>query len=505
MKSKSMYLAGLTGIGILTTLAGACGDSSGTGTGGTGTTGTTTTTTKSATTGKGVTVATSGTGGMGDGNDTFAQAAALTLGTPIDAAIDVPGTDADFYKFTGTAGPLIISADALPANTQNDQTYVDMFIELYDSNKMLIATNDDRYPHPPGNTDSEVATILPANGDYYIKVMDFCSSPLTDPMQCDATKLAALTNTGYTIFANAMVPAAGSVAEGAEPNDTEANATTVTHAATTTAGSYYLSTTWGTFTSGADVDWYKINIPANTTHDAGANTTTTIYAPWGRSDLGNGSANEIGLVEVVDPADPTKAVAAFDFKNEPRTAGRTDITLPLPASDSAFYFLKVHHGADVTPGAGSFYFLFQGVGGDNPLEKNELTNNLAVTPEVLSLLPQQTAYFVAGNLPAGDADYFKVAAISGKPKLFVACGGARNGSGLVGLTATVYKADGTTLIPNGTATESSTVDLTIPGPTAMTALDLGGEANPVIKLNATGQAAGITGTYYRCGFAFSAM
>jgi hypothetical protein len=95
----------------------------------------------------------------------------------------------------------------------------------------------------------------------------------------------------------------------------------------------------------------------------------------------------------------------------------------------------------------------------------------------------------------GDTDYFKVAT-NGEATISIACASQRNGSGLRGFKATVYKADGTTPIAKGTATETGAADLFIDH-VAVAPVD----TDLVIKIETTLPSdLTNTGAYYICGF-----
>ena len=154
--SFSGLLVGGLGLGVV--VAAGCGGGGGTGTGGSGG-GTASSTTTSSTTTVASTGVTTGTGGSvpSDGNDSFDQAVGVdAAGT--QATLEDPSVDVDYFTFDATAGDIyLISASSHPSPSDTSAGYVDTFIELYDSNKKLLATNDDRYPR--SNTDSEIITL----------------------------------------------------------------------------------------------------------------------------------------------------------------------------------------------------------------------------------------------------------------------------------------------------------------------------------------------------------
>ena len=223
---------------------------------------TTTGTTTTGTTTTGGTTTSTGTGGAeGDGNDSFADAVEIDPAGVQDTLQD-PSTDVDYFKFEGKAGEvwLISSSSHFQAGTDEDPGYIDTFVELYDASNKLIATNDDSYPR--FNTDSELITVLPATGTYYVKIQEWCTSPTMSPQACDDTYFNALINLDYSVFATAIPPGAGMVLE-TEPNDTGATANAISYSQTATAGSYYLTLLSGKLPMSSDSDWYSFTVPAN--------------------------------------------------------------------------------------------------------------------------------------------------------------------------------------------------------------------------------------------------
>ena len=479
-----------------------CGSDSPTGGGGSGggsggsttttgtpttTSGTPTTTTGTATTTTGGTTTSTGAGGAeGDGNDSPTDAVEIDAAGVQDTLQD-PSTDVDYFKFDGKAGDIwLVSASSHPQGTDEDPGYIDTYLELYDANNKLLATNDDSYPR--FNTDSELITVLPADGTYYVKIQEWCTSPTMSPQACDQAYFDALVNLDYQIGAVVIPPGAGMVLEGAEPNDTGATATAISYSQTTTPGSYYLTLLSGKLPMSSDSDWYSFTVPANLTVAAGSRAKTSFLVPWG-STAGNGSDVKVGKVEVVD-ATTMAVISSFDMTGELPATDRADLSLPVTPGGN--YFLKVNHGGLEADGQGQFYLVYETLGAGNPLETKEVENSLPVTAEVLTE-SNPGSYFIEGNLAVGDVDYFKVAT-NGEATVSVACASQRGGSGLRGFKATVYKADGTTAVAKGSATENASTDLFIDH-AAVADTDL------VIKLEATlPPDVTNTGSYYICGF-----
>ncbi|HTJ84418.1 MAG TPA: hypothetical protein VL400_22020 [Polyangiaceae bacterium] len=487
---KSTILVGLSVIGLsalgFTT---GCGDSgtTSTGTGGAGTGGTGTTT--------GVTVSSTGGGGtggaQGDGNDTIETATQAdvdaTTGTQFyQGNLDPADSDVDFVAFDGLKGPVYIGTDAKPDTDPFADGYLDLVITVYDSNKNQIAQNDD--PFPRTSQDSSLYTVLPADGKYYVKVEEFCEfSP-----GCPADYFTNISETAFAVY---MVPVDtadnGNVAEATEPNDTLATAAPMEYEPTDTAGTYYLSVGIGDLNPTTDVDGIKFTIPSDVTVDAASRLDASFEFPPPGKD-GDGSGTNPGLIQILDGA---TVVASLDMSAEKNDTSRASLFAPLTANKE--YLLKIGNGpASNAPSADPFYFVLHGVGSGNPVEKNEVTNDIAATAEAVTEAAGTTSYFIEGDLGATDTgDYFSLNIEPGV--LTVACGAQRSGSGVRGLTAAVTKTDGTTVL--GTATETATTDLLIDQ------LDVSatGETKVLVKMTKTSQDATVTGTYYRCGYHFA--
>jgi len=473
--------------------------SSGSG-GGDGGSGSTTATATSTTTGTttGTTTSTSasgsssstGTGGpVGDGNDTFEDALPIDATGVIDTLED-PSIDADYFKFEGTAGEMwLISANShFTQGTDADPGYIDTFIQLYDPTQKLFATNDDSYPGR--NTDSELLTVLPTTGTYYVKVLEWCNSPTKDKDLCDSKYFEALTEIDYGISAGVIKPSLGTVLE-VEPNDAFTAATPVTFAPTATVGSYFLTITSGKMPMSSDSDWYSFTVPANLTVGAAERARVNVIIPWG-STTGNGSDVKVGKVDVYDQSGMV-VIGSLDMSAESHSAAkRAELTVPVTKGGN--YLLKVNHGGAEPDGQGPFYFVYESVSDGNPVETADATNTDPKTPEVLKVSGTAGSYFVEGNLGVGDLDHFKIAT-GGKPTISVACSSLRSGSGLAGFKATVYLADGVTPVAKATATETATTDLFVDH-----VVIPAGTTDLVVKLEGALPAGSVnTGTFYVCG------
>ncbi|MFO0548272.1 MAG: pre-peptidase C-terminal domain-containing protein [Polyangiaceae bacterium] len=462
---------------------GGSGASGGAGaTGGQGGSGTPTTTTTTTTTSTGMT---------GDGNDTIATA------TPMDAAngafqgsgdLDPAQTDVDFFSFDGTAGPILIATDAKPDADPFADGYIDLVVTLFDANGNQIAQNDD--PFPRFTQDSEIYTILPTDGKYFVKVEEFCefAGAVTG---CDQAYFDAITETAFAVSAIPLDPAQNSVVEETnEPNDAVANATPMEYEPVSgMAGSYYLSVAYGDYMDQTDKDSIAFTIPADEAVDVGTRLSASFALPAPGTD-GNGSARNPGVIEILD-ATGTTVLSRFDMSSEPNDPNRVELSVPVIPGGT--YLFRNTAGPAAAGGSMPFYYVLHSTRNGNPLETAEATNNVQATAEALTQASGVQSYFVEGDLGAGDVDHFLLDVLDAK--ISITCAGARMGSGLQNLKATVLNASNSMVI--GSASESISTDLLLQDAA------VNGATQVVVKLEKSGQDATNTGTAYRCGFHFN--
>jgi hypothetical protein len=479
-------LGGVFGVGIAAVLAaGGCGGGGGTGTGTGGTGGGAVTSSASHSSGP---TTSSGTGGVG-GNHSFDTAAPLDVNSQSDGDLSPTGA-VDYYTFQGTAGQALdiyIQAQQTVTGAAFDPTWIDTIITLYDENRKQIAENTNAVPQRTG--DSELLTILPADGTYYVRVEE-CWTWAKDPKGvCAGT--ADKDNTAYAVGIVEIDPTkAGNVLD-AETGDDAAHATPVTFAKASSG--YYLSLLYGGYTSASDVDVFSLTVPADAvTVPAGSRGVVSLWLLQAGVS-GNGSTTPPGKVSLVDPADPTKHLAEVNGTDQPATWTRM-----WPAVDLAKpYLVFVEHPA-AAAGAHDFYVLLQGQGYSNPMETDDAANDVLATAEKPVDAPDTATgahhYYVDGDLVSDtDVDHFQVPVSAGTTTIAVSCAAQRGGSGVRGFTVDILDATGATTI--GTITETATTDaytgyVTIPA--AATSL--------VVRMSAKmPQDPGITGKYYHCG------
>jgi hypothetical protein len=479
-------------------LASGCGDDGGdTGSGGSGGSGSTTattadTTTSTATTTTADTTTSTGTGGTeDDGNNSFDTAEDATIGEQVEGELDPPDTDVDFYKFEGAAGQVIgIFTNSKPDDDPYNDAYPDLVITLFDANQQQIAQNDD--PFPRNTQDSQLYTILPADGTYYVKVEEYCE---WQPDTCPPDYFDAISETAYAVLVAELDLTTDGVVVDTEPNDDGATATMMTYAPVDgQLGSYYLTLVVGDFASDTDQDWYSVHLPADI--DLGGATEAVIQAStYPSGPEGNGSSSGVGLMTLIDPA--TGDIWA-------QADASTGSELSPPAMLDMDYFLTVEPPAGGSIGATPFYFInHNGTAFLNEPEAEAIdatgmndTKDMAEGP--LSENAQDdgsTSFFMQGRLPGGtDVDVFRIDLPSpGSQVLTIACGAQRSGSGLRGLKFTLLDASGNTISGGQSPSEDATTNLVLQD------VDPGAADTVYVKIEAASQDTMVKSDFYRCG------
>jgi hypothetical protein len=426
---------------------------------------------------------------MGDGNDTFETAEMLPLDTQLDG--DLPAKDVDYYKLSGKKGQaLFFIVQAQGQALAFDPDAIDTVITLYDASHKQVAFNNDRVPR--GSNDSELMTILPADGDYYLRVAECWTAIASPKSYCQGT--ADKTQTSYSLFVVPIDPTVpGNVLDAEKGNDA-ASATPISYAPAQ-GGGYYLTIVGGTYASQSDVDVFKFHIPADAVkvpagHRSGA---TTYLLPAGTN--GNGSTTSAGKIYIVDPANPMKRVAEITGTDYLGTAG----ALGSPLQHDKDYLLFVEHPGNAL-GSNDFYLLLHGPGYSNPLETNEAANDDPKTPDPTTA--SMASYYVEGDLINGgmDLDHYAMTSAPGTTKVSIACTAQRAGSALRGFTGELFYNDAMSGMPKSVASvvETATKDaysgvFNLPS----------GVTSYVFKASSAQSAdPNITSAFYRCGIHF---
>ncbi len=480
---------GALGFGVAGIGAGCGSDGGNTGGGGSGTTTSTTSTTSVATT-------TSTTSGTMTGCSTSQSAPDPidpTATDPTACTFNDPASDANYFQFTGKKGtPYLIYTEAKTGADPFDPTYPDTVVTLLDASGKQIAQNDD--PQPRSSNDATLWTILPADGDYIIKVQE-CNAAF-GTTNCSAAGM--ITTLDYKVGVLEVSPMATSVTFGAEPNDDATKAVTIKYGKDSMTKKYYVSEVYGQYETATDVDVYSFTLPTDVTVDMTTERPVGYFEIRPSGTDGNGSTSKTGKVYVVDPADLTHHVAEIDA-----SLGMTVPDLSPPLTLGKQYYLFVERPAGSTLGANDFYWFAHYTGGSNPIEKDDTANNTAATAEVLKDQKSSgvlASYFVDGDLTVAgtDVDFYSLSIPAGAKTVTTVCGAQRAGSGLRGFKISLVKSDGTTPLAAGaTSTESASDDA------RLQKIALGTTTGTVLfKIEAASQDANVTSTFYRCAAYF---
>ncbi|MBI4704711.1 MAG: hypothetical protein HY744_26715 [Deltaproteobacteria bacterium] len=498
---RTKHLFGVLGVGALaaaliaacgsTTKEGETGAGGGAGSTSSGTTTTTTTTTTSTTT------TPTGTGGEagqpGDGNESFAEAQDVTIGDKegFSGELDPVDTDYDYYKFAGKKGQvLFFLADAKPDDDPYADGYPDLVITLYDSDKQQIAENDD--PIPRNTQDSQLYTVLPDDGDYYVRVGDFCLWLEGQGDSCPPG-VAEVTEPGYTVWIIELDPAEeGNVSEAEGAMEYKANPN----------GGYYASAAWGTFGKKDEVDTFTFSVPKDAPVNDGRATAYIEVYPSGST--GNGSTVPTGDVSIVDP-ETKETIGLLDATKVDVTFG---MSLSTPVAFGKSYELKVSPEAGKDPGSNPFYFVLHYAGGSNPIETDEKGNddplNKVEKPELQQSSNGVPVYWFAGDIINGatDLDHY-VLSLSGVDQSLELRGGCfaqRIGSGLRKMKFSLLKGKDQSVIKAMTENPDKDEGFVagdepgLPFPT--------NEKELIFKVEAGSQDDVVKGTYYSCYLGF---
>ncbi len=404
--------------------------------------------------------ATSEAGPTADGNDSFATATPIMIddSSPTSGAID-PAGDLDYYSFTGAAGQWI--GIFTQANPMDDPTKVDTVLTLYDASMTQIAENDDAIPRV--STDSEIITRLPADGTYYVLAQEWSTWDGTgaakgDPSFTYDIRILSLDGSGPVVTVDP------------ETGDDVASAAAVTFSMNT-------QIVLGTLRDTSDVDVYTITVPAGSTQILDA-----ALLPEG--PMGDGSTTHVGHAWITDMAGST-IIARID-----PTAGPFQL---VPSLDPGTYQLFVDDPGGAA-GANDFYVLKLALAAENPVEMMEVANDTLSTAEPLMLNDvtgmtgvQQGP--ILSHLGMGDTDHFSFT-VADNMDVSLACGSAREGSGVHGLTVDLLDSTGTSLVSR---TETLTDDLFVNNQHITT----GGTY--YLRLTEASQDATVTGDWVRCG------
>ena len=442
---------------------------------------------------------TTGTGtGSGDGNDSFETAESVAYGDDIYGTLDPVGSDEDYYMFTGSAGDAIwidTAAKPEPPDGFNPE-FPDLVVTLYDASENQIAQNDDPFDYRDTN-DSELWTVLPADGTYYVRVTE-CTNLFGEGSCAD---VANITNLEYGMRVSVLDPNGDGNLEDGETGDDESAANLLTPVVNPNGG-YYSTIVWGDFNDNSDVDVYEFTVPNDATPPAGElYMNTLLYGPTGPD--GCGTTNNIGPAWLTDAS--LNVLARIDNSLGADTSPRD---IRAPATPGTQYFLWVEHPGTAA-GANDFYMFFHVVdAGSNDPETAEAANDDIGTPETLVASSgdnKEASYFIDGDMQTGDVDHFAIDVpvdFDVTNDVFTAaCGSQRSGSGVRDLQVTVRQGSSQAVI-DSSATETEDEDLLLSlDPAANNGLP-SGESYLIVQIDAGTPDANVSSRFYQCGFHF---
>lgn len=421
----------------------------------------------------------------GDGS-TIDSALQLNDKQPLDDTLNPTGT-IKWFKFDGKAGDFVLISTATDQknNPFNPDT-IDTVVQLYDPQKKPYALNDDSQARQ--DNDSELWTMLPSTGTYYVQVSE-CATYLAANPGLIGTCADPVDKTAadFKIYLQnfTLVPAASVIHEG-EPNDKTTQSTKIVYEKAP-SGNYYLNILYGKLAAAGDIDWFSFALPLDTKVGAGTRANADITSFTGGVD-GDGSLLQDWQVVVVAADNPVQLLAKCDL-----TTG--DLSLPVTLGKT-YYAAFSHAKAKTT--ANDFYIASHSGTGSNPLEQNEVGNNLLSGAEKLVVSGTKPNYYIAGDLiNAGkDIDHFSMQVPLNTSKFSVYCASASSGSGLVDLAVNMLQTTGAALV-GGTGVESGKIlevkDVAVPP----------GVKTVILRLSAAGQAPDVSGAFYQCGVAFA--
>ena len=540
---KSSRWLGVAAVGVLGVTAGpalvGCGGSKTTGAGGstgsttaTGTTATTSSTKTSAS----VTVTSSQSTGSGMGNHSFDTAIMVMPGAmPTPGTLTDPSTT-DYYSFVGKAGDrflLDVQAQAIvmpqAGHNPNDPTVIDTVVTLYMPDKATVwASDDDAWPRT--GTDSTLFTQLPADGTYYFTIQDCNGYAAAHPgTGISCAPAANITTFDYQAAVYDLTKTTG--AELVGMNGTPTNVVYTPNPNST--GNSYVDTLDGNFSATTDVHSFTLTPTSTTTKiDPAARGRAFFWVQPITSTDGTGGAVNV-TVTAKDTATPPHILAQQDqqyFTNgDDPNNGPLQFSFPMDDQftnklGSTFTLSVAVSGSTPLAATKNYYFIQHFAGSwdygqpeaEGPLGVGMNDNKLGTGADVEQLKTPTGvtgAFFVDGNISSAvDVDWYKMTVPSGLTSNIVAlsCSAARDGSGLKGFTAELFKdlAGTQSVVKIGPEAPNPTKDLAGPAMgTSITGIAAG--STLYLKTSATGQAANWVpsttannGTFYQCTIVF---
>jgi hypothetical protein len=417
-----------------------------------------------------------------------ANATAISFGKSQAGDLSTTG-QVDYYAFTGKAGQAVdiyTQAQGKVKGAAFDPTWIDTVVTLFDSGDKQIAENNDRVPR--GDNDSELITLLPADGTYCVRVEECWTWASNPASTCAGT--ADKANTSYSFGVNLIDPTRPGNVKDVESAGNTPNP--ITYEPVTGGTGCYLSLLYGSFTGPTDADVFSFGPPPQPCAPVipgGARSAVFLYVlPAGTS--GNGSTTPVGNVYLVDAADPAQNhIAELSATNY---QGYARLWVPLDLTKQ--YTFSIEHPAG-SAGSNDFYVTEYFPGSSNYVEVNDAANDTIAGAE----MPPKyngagTHYYIDGDMQTdADIDWWEVP-VGTNTMLDVSCAAQREGSGVRGLRVDAVDA-AMTSTALGTAIESPTAGADTHYQTIAT-----GVTHVGVKISTTmPHDPNVTSTYYHCG------
>ncbi|WP_104985327.1 hypothetical protein [Sorangium cellulosum] len=435
-----------------------------------------------------------GSGGAGPGSS-CADPLPLELGQVTEGNLAVDGQE-DHYRFHGRRGQVLqVDIDAMSfAAVPFDPRYIDSVVTLFHGDGSQLAQNNNDLLDALA-TDSRFQTILPADGEYCLRVTD-CSTLIERPENNCATGEKLFTRYELRIDELTDEPLDSNTTDLGD-NDGSNSATPVTYV--NQGGSYGTSSLWGTFQDPADVDLFSFTVPLDLVAQR-ADVRAAAYFYITPSGLeGNGSTAPTGRISVVDPGAPEVSLAEIE--------GANSTLLVAPVEPGKERWLVVRRAGD-TAGASDFYFLHHALGWGLSLEteRGSGENDSPETAAPIQVVPYGVESPIApgskaeieGDLASvpEDRDHFAMDVPAGLPWVSARCDAHHHGSGLRGFRVSLLTEEGDLLAPLSTSLEEAHE------PTRIRRSYTGGLSRILLKLEAASQDVGVTSSFYRCSVYF---
>jgi hypothetical protein len=439
-----------------------------------------------------------GDAGVRDGGS-FDTAIPISIGGAATLGVLVNDATKDYYVVTLNQGDRVVFLTQTEATSNNNGSVIDTVVTLWSSSRVQVAQDDDAWPR--FSTDSTLYFQAASSGIYYVTVED-CHSAF------NGTGCSSTTITDFRYKLETFAVSSGNFPElnaSSTQDGGTAQAQAVTYKAVTggQTGQYYSDVIDGTFRSTTDTHVFSFTPPTNTQVTAGERARAELFVQPIGPNNGDGSTSN-AKVWVTDSTGTTVVAQASQSNyrdGDNATNGPLDLSVPVTLGQQ--YFLFVQNAAATSNPTSDYYFTQHFVGSwfYGQAEGSAVNDTLA-TALVLTTPTGATSgsYFVDGDIsPPTDVDWFEADPITGTKTVDLSCRAVRAGSGVQGLTATLYDATGTTVI-GSIGPETATADLyaqsiTVPANTT----------KAFLKVSATGQDATNTGTFYWCSVVYSTM